>query len=86
MVSLKEVWPLNEFERFVVFSTIRLNGEMNFFIREFLKVFYFPRDFIVAAEVSGLSKCFNRWESVETITIFLFLSINQWNTGWNNYL
>ena len=50
MVSLKEVWPLNEFERFVVFSTIRLNGEMNFFIREFVKVFYFPSDFIVAGK------------------------------------
>ena len=35
MVSFKEVWPWNEFERFVVFSTIKLKGELNFFI-EFL--------------------------------------------------
>ena len=50
MVSFKEVWPWNEFERFVVFSTIRLKAEVNFFIREFLEVFYFPSDFIVVAE------------------------------------
>ena len=44
MVFLKEVWPRNKFERFAVFSTIRLKGEVNFYIREF---FYFPIDFIV---------------------------------------
>ena len=43
MVLLKEVWPLNEFERFAV-------GEVNYFIRKFLEVFYFPSDFIVVAE------------------------------------
>ena len=52
MVSFKKVWPWNEFERFAIFSTIRLKGEVNFFIREFLKVFYFyfSSDFIVVAE------------------------------------
>ena len=50
MVSLKEVWSSNEFERFVVFSFIRLKGEVSFFIRESLEVFYFPSDFIVVAE------------------------------------
>ena len=50
MVSFKEVWPWNEFERFVVFSTIRLKASVNIFIRDFLEVFYFPSDFIVAAE------------------------------------
>ena len=50
MVFLKGVWPSNEFERFVVFSATRLKGIVNFFIREFLKVFYFPSDFIVVVE------------------------------------
>ena len=50
MVFLKKVWPWNEFEKFVVFITIRLQGEVNFFIREFLEVFYFPSDFIIVAE------------------------------------
>ena len=50
MVSFKEVWLWNEFEKFVVFSTIRLKSEVNFFIREFLVVFYFPSDFTVVAE------------------------------------
>ena len=45
-----EVWPWNEFERFVLFSTVRLKAEVNFFIREFLEDFYFPSDFIVVAE------------------------------------
>ena len=46
MVSFKEVWPWNEFERFVVsFNTIRLKGVVNFSIREFLEVFYFPSPF-----------------------------------------
>ena len=47
MVSFKEVWPWNEFKRFVVlFSTIGLKGEVNFFIREFLEVFHFANAFI----------------------------------------
>ena len=50
MVSFKEVCSWNEFERVVVFSTIRMKAELNFFIREFLEVFYFPSDFIVVAE------------------------------------
>ena len=50
MVSLKEVWSWNEFERFVVFNFIRLKGEVSFFIKESLEVFYFPSDFIVVAE------------------------------------
>ena len=46
MVSFKEVWPRNEFERFfVLFSTIRLKGEVYFSIREFLEIFYFPSVF-----------------------------------------
>ena len=50
MVPFKEVWPWNEFERFVVFSTIRLKDEVKFFIREFLEVFYFPSAFTVVIE------------------------------------
>ena len=47
MVSFKEVWPWNEFERFVILSsTARLKGEVNFFIREFFEVFYIPSAFI----------------------------------------
>ena len=47
MVSFKEVWPWNKFERFVVlFSNIRFKGEVNFFIKGFLKAFYFPSAFI----------------------------------------
>ena len=50
MMSLKGVWPWNEFKRFVVFSTIRLKDEVNFFIRDFLGDFYFPSVFIVVIE------------------------------------
>ena len=50
MVSFKEVWLWNEFEKFVVISTIRLKADVNFFIREFLEVVYFPSDFIFVAE------------------------------------
>ena len=50
MVLLKKVWPWNEFEKFVVFSTIRLKSQINFFIREFLETFNFPNDFTVVAE------------------------------------
>ena len=49
IVSFKEVWLWIEFERFDVFSTIRLKGEMNFFIRKFWEVFYFPSAIIVVA-------------------------------------
>ena len=43
MVSFKEVWAWNESEKFFVsFSAVRLNDEVNFFIREFSEVFYFP--------------------------------------------
>ena len=45
MVLLREVWTWNEFERFVVFSTIRLEGDVNFFIREFSGIFNIPSDF-----------------------------------------
>ena len=40
MVSFKKVWSWNEFERFAIFSTIRLKGEVNFFIREFLLSYF----------------------------------------------
>ena len=50
MAFLKEIGALNEFERFVVFSTIRLKGEVNLFTREFLDIFYFPADFTVVVE------------------------------------
>ena len=49
MVSFKEVWSWNEFERFVVFSTIRLKAAVNR-SKEFFEVFYFPSDFIVVVE------------------------------------
>ena len=66
MVSFKEVWPWNEFEKFVLFNTIRLKGGVNFFITEFLEVFYFPSAFIFIIEkiwkdflrISVLNKCF----------------------------
>ena len=48
MAFFKKFWPWNEVERFVVLGL--LQGEVNFFIREFLEVFYFPIDFIVVAE------------------------------------
>ena len=51
MVSFKEVWPWNEFERFVVFTTVRLKDKINFFIREFLEVLYFPSVFIVVTKL-----------------------------------
>ena len=53
MLSFKEVqieWKWSEFERFVVFSTITLNDEVNFFIREFFEIFYFPNAFSVVIE------------------------------------
>ena len=50
MASFKDVWPWNEFERFVIFSTNRLKEKVNFFIREFFRVFYFPKAFIVVIE------------------------------------
>ena len=48
MVSFKDFSQWNEFERFIVlFSTIRLKGEVKFFIsRGFLEVFYLPSTFI----------------------------------------
>lgn len=45
-ISFKEVSPRNEFKRPIVFVTIRLTSEVNFFIRKFLEVFYFPSAFI----------------------------------------
>ena len=47
IVSFKEVWPWNGFERFSVFITIRLKYKVNFFNREFLEDFYFSNAFIV---------------------------------------
>ena len=41
---MKWIWKV------FVFITIRLKGEVNSLTREFLEVFYFPRDFIVAIE------------------------------------
>ena len=35
---------------FVVFSTIRLKGEVNIFSRTFFEVFHIPSDFILVAE------------------------------------
>ena len=47
MVFFKEVWTWNKFENFfVLFSTIKLKGEVNFFIRKPLEIFYFPSAFI----------------------------------------
>ena len=46
MVSFNEVRAQNEFERFFVsFSTVRMECELNIFIKEFLEDFYFPRGF-----------------------------------------
>ena len=50
MVSFKKVWPWNEFQKFVAFSTIKVRGAVSFFIREFLEVFYFPSVFITSIE------------------------------------
>ena len=39
-MSFKDFSARNEFERFFVsFSAVRLKGEVNFFIRQFLEVF-----------------------------------------------
>ena len=45
-ISFKEVSSRNEFKRSIVFATIRLTSEVNFFIRKLLEVFYFPSAFI----------------------------------------
>ena len=60
MVSFKDVWPRNEFERFVVFSTTKLKTEGNFFIKEVLEVFYFLIEFIIVGEnfQKGFSRSF----------------------------
>ena len=50
MVPFKEICPLIEFERFVVFSTIKLKDEVNIFIREFLIVFHFTSAFVIVIE------------------------------------
>ena len=42
MESLKEVWPRNEFERFVIFSTIRLKSEKISLLESLWKSFTFP--------------------------------------------
>ena len=47
MMSFKEVWSWNEFEKFFIFSTITLKDEVNFLIREFLGVFYSPRPLLL---------------------------------------
>ena len=61
MVPFKEVWPWNEFEGIaVLFSSIRLKGEVNFFIREFLEVFYSP----VPLEGYTLKACWSRLENM----------------------
>ena len=52
MVSFMKICPRNEFERLVVFSIIRLKGEVNLFIRGFLEVFYFSSAFIVVIKSS----------------------------------
>ena len=41
MMFFKKVWPWNEFERFAVFSTIRLKGEVNSLLKKFWKSFIF---------------------------------------------
>ena len=49
---------------YVVFSFVGLKGEVNFFLRKFIKVFYFRSAFIIVIfkrdflEVSVLGKCF----------------------------
>ena len=40
MVSVKEVWQCNEFERLFVFSSVRFKSEVNLIVREFSDVFY----------------------------------------------
>ena len=46
-MSFKEFWPWYEFERFVVFSTIRLKAVVNMFIRAFIEDFTFIVNFVV---------------------------------------
>ena len=59
--SLKEVWPRNEFESFVIFSTIRLKSEINFFIREFMEVFHFPRTSLLWEKISKNISNHQQW-------------------------
>ena len=48
MVSFYNVQPSNEIESFIVFSVIRLKGEVNSFVTKFLEAF--PNVFTVATE------------------------------------
>ena len=77
MVLTKEVWPWNEFKSFDVFSTIRLKVEVNFFIREFLQVFYFPIDFIVVAEnfYKGFLRSFSSTNCFQSLGIEPIISL-----------
>ena len=61
MVSFKEFWPWYEFERFVVFSTIRLKTVVNIFIREFFEVFYFQSEFCCSWKF--LKEIFEKFQS-----------------------
>ena len=73
----------NEFERFVVlFSTIRLKGEVNFCTsRSFLKVFYLPSAFIGIGSYSGIfhlksfSKCFQPWGIKYLVNLYIILYV-----------
>ena len=78
MAFLREAWLWNEFESLVVFSTIRLKGEVNFFIEQFFEVFYFPKDLQQKVaendfrEVSVLSKCFQSLGIELIISLYIF--------------
>ena len=86
-VYLNEVWSWNKFERYVVVSTIRLKGEVNFFIREFWKSFTFLVTLLLYEkifknyfwEVSVLSKCFQSLRIEPIISLYIFFGWQQEN-------
>ena len=48
---LRIYYPSKKFGHEINFITIRLQDEVNFFVREFLEDFYFPSTFIVVIKV-----------------------------------
>ena len=66
MVSFKEIWPWNEFERFLVFGIIRLKTVVNVFIGEFFQSF----TFLVTYWCSGkfLKEDFQKFQSEVSVS------------------
>ena len=52
MVAFYKIWPWNKLKQLNVLRVIRLKGEVNFFMKRFLEVLYFPSTFAVKTENS----------------------------------